>query len=68
MKRLLRPITAAEAAIYEIPVKWEMESVMSIRAISLEEAIQYVNRKEYQLPEGELVADSYEIDYDRLEN
>jgi len=69
MKLLIKPraITAAEAANYDIPVKWEMEAVLSVPAYSLEQAIKYINRKEYSLPEGTLVADSYEIDYDRLE-
>ncbi|MFR9183170.1 MAG: hypothetical protein ACLVMF_05765 [Christensenellales bacterium] len=42
--------------------------MMNIEARSLKEAIQYVNRKEFELPDGEYVDDSFEIDYDRLED
>ena len=70
MKRVIsRSIYAAseEAGVYKIPVIWKMRSVMSVPARSLKEAVRIVNSHEYDLPDGEYVEDSYEIDYDRLE-
>lgn len=69
MKRLLRPITAASDSFeFRIPVTWQVKAVLKVTSRSLQEAIQYVNSHEYELPEGEYVNDSFEIDYDRLEN
>ena len=69
MKRIFRPIYAdTEIYAFKIPVKWEERTVMNIEARSLKEAIQYVNRKEFEMPDGEYVDDSFEIDYDRLED
>ena len=53
--------------IYRIPVTWQMRAIIPVSASSLKEAFQLVNTLEYDLPEGEYVEDTYEIDYDRLE-
>jgi poly-beta-hydroxyalkanoate depolymerase len=69
MKMLLRPINASSGnQDFGIPIKWEMQAVLNVTAKNLKQAVQTVNRHEYELPEGEYVADSFEIDYDRLEN
>lgn len=69
MKRVLRPITATSNSFeFRIPVTWQVKAVLKVTSRSLQEAIQYVNSHEYELPEGEYVNDSFEIDYDRLEN
>ena len=69
MKRLLKPVTASsEVSTYDIPVKWEMRVVLQIQAYNLKDAIQRANKKEFSLTEGEYVDDSYEIDFDRMEN
>lgn len=52
---------------FDIPVKWEMRTVLSVPAKNLKEAFKIVNSHEYDLPEGEYIHDSFEIDYDRLE-
>ena len=69
MLRLIRPVFADKEAYttFQIPVIWKMRTVMTVNARSLKEAVKIVNSHEYQLPEGEYVEDSYEIDYDRLE-
>ena len=69
MKRLIRPVLAADemCMTFQIPVIWKMRTVMNIEARSLKEAVKIVNSHEYELPDGEYVEDSYEIDYDRLE-
>jgi len=53
---------------FRIPVKWEMQVIMDVYADSLKQAVQIINRKDYDLPNGEIVNDTFEIDYDRLEN
>lgn len=72
MKKLLRPVFAAtenqEKPIFDIPVIWQMSTVMHVPATSLKAAVQIVNRQEFDLPDGKLVADSFEIDYDELES
>lgn len=72
MKRLIKPnaqVTASSngTVIFEIPVKWEMRTVMKVPALSLQQAVRVVNAQEYDLPEGSYVDGSYEIDFDRLE-
>lgn len=69
MYRLIHPVFADNeiCTTFQIPVIWKMRTIMSVNAHSLKEAIKVVNSHEYQLPEGEYVEDSYEIDYDRLE-
>lgn len=68
MKRLVSPVYASsDATVFHIPVKWEVRSEMEVRAKSLKAAVQYVNRKEFELPSGKYVDDTFEIDYDRLE-
>ena len=52
---------------YGIPVRWQMQTILNVNAMSLEKAIKIVNTCEYDLPEGEYVEGSYEIDYERLE-
>jgi len=68
MKRLQKTITTAKASTFTIPVRWEMTTVMQVEADSLKKAIQKVNQHGYELPDGSYVNDSFEIDYDRLEN
>ena len=68
MKKVLKTVTAAKATTFTIPVRWEMTTVMQIEADSLKEAVQKVNQHGYELPEGAYVNDSFEIDFDRLEN
>lgn len=69
MKRVIRPVTAAsDSFTFQIPVIWKVRTVLSVPAHSMKEAIQIVNSHEYELPEGEYVKDSFEIDYDRLES
>lgn len=69
MMRVRRPIQAAtEYFTFKVPVKWKMRTIMKIPARSLKEAIQIVNSQEHDLPEGEYIDDSFEIDYDRLED
>jgi len=68
MKKLVRPIYAAETFTFEIPVTWKMRDVFTISANSLKEAVQIINRQEYELPPGQYVPDSFEIDYKRLDN
>lgn len=65
MKRLV--YASSDATVFHIPVKWEVRSEMEVRAKSLKAAVQYVNRKEFELPSGKYVDDTFEIDYDRLE-
>ena len=68
MKKLVRTIYASsEQPTFNIPVKWQMQTVMNVTADSLKEAVKYVNKHEYDLPSGEYVDDTFEIDYDRLE-
>ena len=66
-RKVYSPIYANEEVIYRIPVTWQMRAIIPVSASSLKEAFQYVNTLEYDLPEGEYVEDTYEIDYDRLE-
>jgi len=68
MKKLLKVTASTEPTIFDIPVTWQMRDVMSIPANSLKEAVRIVNEQEYDLPVGRYVEDSYEIDYERLEN
>ncbi len=69
--KILRQIINAAANVpyitFSIPVKWKMQAMMDVTARSLKEAVDILNRQEYELPPGELVPDSYEIDFDRLE-
>ena len=69
MKRYIaRPILAdTEIYPFKIPVIWKMRAVIPVNARSLKEAVKIVNSCEYELPKGEYVEKSYEIDYDRLE-
>lgn len=68
MKRIFKPIKAStEANTFNIPVKWEMRAILPVPARSLKEAVKIINNKDYKRPEGEYVDDTYEIDYDRLE-
>ena len=69
MYRIIRPVFSDKEVYtaFQIPVRWKMRAVMTVNARSLKEAVKIVNSHEYQLPEGEYVEDSYEIDYDRLE-
>lgn len=66
-RKVYSPIYANEEDIYRIPVTWKMRATIPVPAGSLNEAFQYVTTLEYDLPEGEYVEDSCEIDYDRLE-
>ena len=59
---------SSEKNIFEIPVRWQMRTILRVSADSLKTAIQRVNRQEYDLPDGNYVDDTFEIDYDRLEN
>lgn len=69
MYRIIRPVFSDKEVYtaFQIPVIWKMRAVMTVNARSLKEAVKIVSSHEYQLPEGEYVEDSYEIDYDRLE-
>jgi len=68
MKKLRKNVFATkEVPFFEIPVKWEMQDVLTIQANNLKEAFDFVNTLEYDLPIGEYVEGTYEIDYDRLE-
>lgn len=67
MVKIFHPIYANEEVIYKIPVTWRMRAVIPVSACSLKEAFQLINTLEYDLPEGEYVEDTYEIDYERLE-
>lgn len=64
-----RPIQASSNATtsYQIPVKWEMQYTLNVSANSLKEAIDAVNRCDYDLPAGEYVPEAYEIDFGALE-
>jgi hypothetical protein len=53
-------------AIYEIPVKYQCQTVAVGRASSLDEAIQKVLRCEHKLPDN-YIDGTLEIDYDVLE-
>ena len=66
-RKVYSPVYANEEVIYRIPVTWQMRAIIPVSASSLKEAFQLVNTLEYDLPEGEYVEDTYEIDYDRLE-
>ena len=66
-RKIYSPVYANEEFIYRIPVTWLMRAIIPVSASSLKEAFQLVNTLEYDLPEGEYVEDTYEIDYDRLE-
>ncbi len=69
MVKLLRPVTAARDKIaFLIPVKWENTSTLRVYADSLKEAVAIINRQEFELPDGDLVPDSFKIDYKRLES
>ena len=50
-----------------LKTKFTRIAIIPVSASSLKEAFQLVNTLEYDLPEGEYVEDTYEIDYDRLE-
>ena len=65
-RKVYSPVYANEEVIYRIPVTWQMRAIIPVSASSLK-AFQLVNTLEYDLPEGEYVEDTYEIDYDRLE-
>lgn len=64
-RKIYSPVYANEEVIYRIPVTWQMRAIIPVSASSLKEAFQLVNTLEYDLPE--YVEDTYEIDYDRLE-
>ena len=66
-RKVYSPVYANEEVIYRIPVTLQMRAIIPVSASSLKEAFQLVNTLEYDLPEGEYVEDTYEIDYDRLE-
>lgn len=66
-RKIYSPVYANEEVIYRISVTWQMRAIIPVSASSLKEAFQLVNTLEYDLPEGEYVEDTYEIDYDRLE-
>ena len=70
MKKIRRPVTAAtEDTLFGIPVTWKMQTVLSVQAGNLKEACQKINRRDYDFPEGgELVPDTFEIDFKRLED
>lgn len=67
-KFVVYPITASETFMFKIPVIWKTRAIISVTARSMKEAIQFVNSHDYELPEGEYVKDSFEIDYKRLES
>ena len=67
MKRYMKSISASSnMTIYEIPTKWEMQSLVPVPARSLEEAIDIITRRDCPVPKGEYVESTFEIDYDRL--
>ena len=68
VKRYISAQQEVDAFTFQIPVTWQMKTVLSVDAYSLEEAIQIINNHEYELAKGELVTDSFEIDYDRLDD
>lgn len=51
---------------YSIPVIWQMIDTMKIKATSLEEAIS--KAKEAELPKGEYLSDSFEVQRDFIED
>ena len=66
-RKVYSPVYANEEVIYRIPVTWQMRAIIPVSASSLKEAFLRVNTLEYEVPEGVYVEDTYEIDYDRLE-
>lgn len=56
----------ATRKLYSIPVTWRMGADILVNAVSLEEAINLA--LEVDLPEGEYLSDSFEIDYDEITN
>lgn len=51
--------------LYSIPVTWKMYADILVRATSLEEAVDLA--LELDLPTGEYLSDSYEVDYEAIE-
>ena len=68
MIQVIRSTDKAKS-IYEIPVKWQMSTIATGNAASLEEAIRKVLQCEYKLSEEYegYIPGTLEIDYDRLE-
>lgn len=51
---------------YKIPCFWQMYAIMTVEADSLEEAID-IAENESELPDGNYVDGSFEVDHDVLD-